>query len=72
MNCRVASEHRVGRRVSGFVGVETAVELVSAGDQPAEPTRIATDSRRRDADAVWVELKTADRVDRRFAEDDLA
>ena len=70
------SDHFATRRVARLVVVEAAVDVIAASDQWIEPWWIGSNARSRDADASRmkfrpVQLKAADRVDRRFAEDNL-
>jgi hypothetical protein len=46
------------------------VNLVAATDQAAQPGGVRSDSRRRETDSIGEEDRTAQGVDRRFAEDD--
>ena len=70
------SDHLATGRVAGLVVVKATVDVIAASHQCREPRGIGANARRRDADAFRrkccrVQLKAADRVDRRFAEDDL-
>ena len=66
----VESDHPAGCIVTGFVGIEAAVDLVASRDQSAEPARIGSRAGRGDTDAAGIECAAADGVDGRFAEDD--
>ncbi len=63
-------QHGVRRIVPGGVCIEAAVEFVAAAQQWTKPTRIGTHARGGDADAVRMNRMAADRIDRRFAQND--
>jgi len=65
------SDHPVGRRIAGFVGVEAAVDFVAAGNQCGEPGRIGSNAGGGEAEAIRMHLAVADRIDGGLAEDDL-
>src|SRR5262245_17488543 len=67
----VKGNHLAGRRIPRLVGVEPAVDRVVVSDQRAEPSRIGSDARRGDADAIWKQLVATYRIDRRLTKHDV-
>lgn len=66
------ADHPRRRGVTGGISIETAVDLVTRGEQPTQPGWIGAHAGGREADVVRVELATTDGIDGGLAEHDAA
>ena len=62
-DCGMQLEHLASCCIAGVIGIESAVDFVTAGKQSAEPARIRSHTRSGDADSVRLNLVATDGVD---------
>ena len=66
----VESNHFFGHVVTGRVGIEAAIDLITLTDEGGEPARVWPGSGCRDAEMTSMERKTTDGVDGGFTQHD--
>ena len=72
LDCWVALDDGVGHIVTGWVGIEAAMDREAITDDGREPCGVGSGSGSGDAPATGMEVEAADGIDGRLTEDDSA
>lgn len=67
---RMKADHGMGHGFTGGVGVEAAIDVESGPKELAQPTRVGTSARGREATVTRMKRKAADGIDGGFTKDD--